>query len=178
LAYKDKQKQKEYSALWHQKNRARILSRLKNYRENNKEKIKAYRESLDKEEVARYQKKYHKEWKEKSRGRLNAYRRKWERSVREELRLLLGGVCIICKGSDGLHIDHVFGGGKAEAERFGKQFRNMWSYYLKHPSEAKEKLQILCRKHNHEKENVLRELGYLYLKENGLTIEELILARQ
>jgi len=71
----------------------------------------------------------------------------YRRSKRIKLIKFLGDFCHDCGfNADvrALQIDHIFGKGTQEAERkFTSNFA-MYNYYLKHPQEAKHKLQILC----------------------------------
>ncbi len=62
---------------------------------------------------------------------------------------ILGGECSKCGTKDKrvLQIDHVNGGGRQEIIKF-KDIRKLYSYYLNHPIEAKQKLQVLCANDN------------------------------
>ena len=74
-----------------------------------------------------------------------------QRRVRRELLSLLGNVCIVCGTTERIELDHKDGGGcKDRKLKGGNQV--MYRYYLKHPKEAKKKLQLLCKTHNLEKE--------------------------
>lgn len=63
---------------------------------------------------------------------------------RTDLVTLLGARCLSCDFSDirALQLDHIHGGGSKELDKNGNI--SMYYYYLKHPEEAKEKLQVLC----------------------------------
>lgn len=63
---------------------------------------------------------------------------------RTDLITLLGAKCLFCDFSDirALQLDHIHGGGTKELDKNGNV--SMYYYYLKHPEEAKEKLQVLC----------------------------------
>lgn len=80
------------------------------------------------------------EWNNKDRAR-----------VRAELIELLGGICFVCGTTKRLEIDHKQGGGTKDRIEKGNN-HEMYRYYLKHPIEAKQKLQLLCKPHNLEKE--------------------------
>ena len=76
------------------------------------------------------------------------YKRKWERVLkrRERLCILLEGQikCHNCDVTDMrlLHIDHIDGNGIIDRKRF--KWNNNYKYYLSHPQEAKQSLQLLC----------------------------------
>lgn len=65
--------------------------------------------------------------------------------LKEKMFALLGSVCIKCECVDRhiLQFDHINGNGNVELARFNGR-ASMWRYYLKHPEEAKAKLQTLC----------------------------------
>ena len=90
---------------------------------------------------------YNRQNKEKKREWSNRDRAR----VRRELVALLGGQCFDCKTTIRLEIDHILGGGCADRLARGNN-HDMYRYYLKHPEEAKAKLQLLCKKHNLDKE--------------------------
>ncbi len=120
------------------------------YYERNKEKVKQrvmkyyYQHRQEKIE---YAKKYQKVNKEKKQIWNNRDRQR----VRRELLLLLGKRCIVCDTTERIEIDHKTAGGNADRLSKGNN-HDMYRYYLKHPEEAKEKLQLLCKKHNLHKE--------------------------
>ena len=88
---------------------------------------------------------------------------KHRKNARRDLVELLGGKCVICKEDDPemLQIDHIYDDGYADRRRFGKRWYgegpepvslgNIYCYYLAHPDEAKQKLQVLCANHNWKK---------------------------
>jgi len=64
-----------------------------------------------------------------------------------ELRQILGQpVCINCGFGDSraLQFDHINGNGNKDRKRFAKGGTNKLMYYILHPDEAREKLQVLC----------------------------------
>ena len=72
------------------------------------------------------------------------------KALRSRLIELLGGpTCVDCGESDEriLTIDHILGGGTADRKSRGG-YPHMLHYYLKHPQEAKKKLEIRCRNCN------------------------------
>lgn len=80
---------------------------------------------------------------------------------RNKLMDVLGTSCVSCGYSDrkALQIDHICGGGSKEfREKFNKGYLTFLNYYLKHPEEAKEKLQILCVNCNRTKVYKNKEL--------------------
>ena len=103
----------------------------------NKEKTKKY--------MHKYMKNYRKIHPEKfNTPRLLARQKEINSKIRPKLIKLLGNKCIKCGFTDirALQIDHKNGGGRKEHKKFGNQ--QLYRYYLKHPIEAKNKLQILC----------------------------------
>ena len=93
---------------------------------------------------------------------LKSPKRPW-RDTRNQLINILGGFkCVRCGFLDSraLVIDHIYGGGTQEQKAVGRRALN--DYYLKHPEEAKEKLQILCANCNMIKagENNERSQGF------------------
>jgi hypothetical protein len=59
---------------------------------------------------------------------------------------MLGDKCTRCGFSDIriLQLDHKNGGGVKDLKVFGNSPFRMYRYYVGHPDEAKEKLQVLC----------------------------------
>lgn len=120
------------------KNRDRILARQKKY------------DVLHAASRILYQKIYHKNRLIHNRVKHNEYTRKYNLMVRKVLFQLLGDRCSnkSCLVSNGctdircLQIDHINGGGGKEIKKYGTI--GMYRYYIKHPEEAKQKLQILC----------------------------------
>lgn len=93
--------------------------------------------------------------------------------TKNELKRLLGDECVRCGFSvwDILQIDHIDGGGTWEQEkRFGSNTA-MYSYYVKHPDEAREKLQLLCPNCNWikrmENKEYRKRANYYKLKRNN-----------
>lgn len=82
-----------------------------------------------------------------------------QRKVRPMLKAklfeILGGACCClcgyCKDTRVLQFDHIKNDGHIDRKRFGRAVMTMYRYYIKHPEEAKEKLQILCANCNFEK---------------------------
>lgn len=75
------------------------------------------------------------------------------RRVRAELLVMMGSKCIVCGTTKKIEVDHKLGeGSKERLERFGGNNNVMYRYYLKHLEEAKEKLQLLCKDHNLDKQ--------------------------
>lgn len=99
-----------------------------------------------------YAKKYQKVNKDKKRTWNNRDRQR----VRRELLLLLGSRCVICGTTMRIEIDHKLAGGCKDRYARGNN-HSMYRYYLKHPEEAKEKLQLLCKLHNLDKEFIQGE---------------------
>jgi RNase P subunit RPR2 len=78
------------------------------------------------------------------------------RRVRTKLLALLGGSCFECGTNKRIEIDHRQAGGNMDRITRGSNWQ-MYRYYLKHPDEAKEKLQLLCKSHNLRKEHINHE---------------------
>lgn len=83
---------------------------------------------------------------------LTIYHKNYQNRLRMELIMILGGpVCMSqsCPISpeklvpNGVQIDHKNGGGRQDRKTLAGPIR-FYHYYLGHPEEAKEKLQVLC----------------------------------
>jgi len=87
-----------------------------------------------------------KEWQREYRDKNKTEINNRIRQTRIDVLKILGLHCENC-GYDldvrALQIDHVNGGGNQEVKLFSSNIE-MYRYYLKHPKEAKEKLQTLC----------------------------------
>lgn len=72
---------------------------------------------------------------------------------------LLGGKCCICGFIDvrALQLDHPASDARYEINKHGSYYR-MIDYYVNHPEEAKQKLQVLCANHNWIKRHEKQEL--------------------
>jgi hypothetical protein len=105
------------------------------------DRILRYRE-LHKKEKNEYTAKYDMEHREE---RYSNGRKRRERLRRKLMSILGDTKCWKCGYSDFrvLVFDHINGGGRKEKIKY-KNSENMYKYYLKHPEEAKSKLQILC----------------------------------
>ena len=59
---------------------------------------------------------------------------------------MLGDKCVRCGFTDvrALQLDHINGGGTKEFRAFNNSTSSWHYHYLKHPEEAKVKLQVLC----------------------------------
>lgn len=83
------------------------------------------------------------EWKKRKEN----YNKHYRFHIRLDLMEILGGsMCIFCGYSSdirALQIDHKYGTGPKDRERFKSNYK-MYRYYRDHPEEAKGKLQVLC----------------------------------
>ncbi len=86
----------------------------------------------------------------KHRKRINTYVHEYQANKRVEfLNIIVGEKnmrCRICNFNDMRFLDahHIRGGGTEDRARFGSQL-SYYNYYISHPDEAREKLEILCR---------------------------------
>jgi hypothetical protein len=136
---KNPEKYKQATRDWYLKNKDRHNANNKAYYEKNREQ----------------QLEYFKQWYDKKGGA--TYRREiWHRN-KEKLILILGGFMCNCDrincwhkdkctviDSRCLQIGHKNGDGKIDRERFKKKQDALYRYYISHPEEAKEKLEITC----------------------------------
>jgi hypothetical protein len=127
--------QKLYDQQKYQKNKEKIKARVMRHYYANRQKKIAY--------ALEYQKK-HKDLK-------RIWSNNDRRRVRRELLTLLGDKCAVCSTLKRIEIDHKLAGGSKDRLDRGNN-HDMYRYYLKHPEEAKEKLQLLCKEHNLDKE--------------------------
>jgi len=81
---------------------------------------------------------------------------------RQELMEIIGYKCIRCGIDDGrvLQFDHINGGGNEERIRF-RSSNAMVRYYIRHPEEAIDKLQVLCANCNWIKRHERGEHGHI-----------------
>ncbi len=90
------------------------------------------------------------------------------RNRRSTLRLsiinLLGGECVRCGVRDlrCLQLDHIDGGGSKDNKSRYRGTVQLYKYYLKHPSEANQKYQVLCANCNWVKRYENQESIHLY----------------
>jgi len=127
----------------------------KEYYQRNKERIKQKAKAnyyKNREKKIQYAVKYQKANKDRKRIWNNHYRQK----IRNELLILLGSVCVVCGTTEAIELDHKNAGGCADRVIRGDN-HTMYRYYLGHPDEAKEKLQLLCKTHNLVKEHLNKE---------------------
>lgn len=132
----------DYNRHWREKNREHVREYSRNY-------YKGHSEDINKSTM---------KWYEKNKVRQRELSRKRLSDKRQSLVDLLGTVCAQCGFADirALQIDHINGCGKKERRRF-KGSTSLYAYYLKHPDEAKEKLQVLCANCNWIKRHTDKE---------------------
>ena len=99
---------------------------------------------------------YAKEYQKANKAKKRIWSNRDRQRVRRELLLLLGNRCNVCGTTERIELDHKLAGGCADRQARGNN-HSMYRYYLKHPEEAKERLQLLCKTHNLEKEYRLKE---------------------
>jgi hypothetical protein len=91
--------------------------------------------------------------------------RVYRNKMRDKLIRLLGGKCFNptclvpnrCSDIRCLQLDHINGGGLNERKTRFRTTTVMIAYYLKHPDEARDNIQILCANCNHIKKHMNRE---------------------
>lgn len=125
-----------------------------------------------KDEYLEYKSKYSQEHKDE----IYESNRDYYERKRLQLCELLGGVvcsnvkCLVdggCRDSRCLQIDHKDGDGYNERKKF-KGVNSMIQYYLKHPEEAREKLQVLCANCNWIKRHENKEVLLARRKRRGI----------
>lgn len=132
---------KRYQEYYH-KNRPKILLRKRQYRKQNREHINSLEQSPKRiEKKQQYRKK----------NREILYRKdrlRYQLNKIALLNLLTNGdvKCAYCGFSNinALQFDHIHNDGTNDRKRFNKLNSTMYNYYVKHPKEAKRKLQVLC----------------------------------
>lgn len=98
----------------------------------------------------------------------NGYAMASHRKLRLKLMELMGNrcnsqFCLVpggCTDTRCLHIDHIHGNGSTERKRFGGSAANEWRYYISHPEELDNNLQILCSNCNWIKVDEKHERAY------------------
>ena len=139
----------------------RTSEQQRTYYERNKERIKAralahYR--THREHKIAYAAEYQKKHKDEKRRNNEKYRKK----VRRLLLEFLGNKCVVCGTLEHIELDHINAGGSKDRILKHNNW-DMYRYYLKHPDEAKEKLQLLCKHHNLRKE-ITKDENYMMIK--------------
>lgn len=146
----------QYKHEYDERNREKISQREREYRIHNRPKIRVYRR------VARVQ---------------------YERKRRIALMDILGGPFCHCSGINCWHdrpcgisyysvlqLEHINGNGSKDKKRF-KKVRDMINYYLLHPDEARENLQVYCSNCNWAKR--VHRLEYSIIRKEEITESEL-----
>ena len=138
-SYMNRYKKDLTTKLWRKKNPDKVKAMQKRYNIKHKDQIK----------------KYMKDWNKKNRKNINKNMRQYIQKIKNKFFIMLGGKCV-CKNSkwhkgecnitilDVLEPDHKFGDGKKDSKRFSNNNTLERLYYLKHPKEAKKKLQLFC----------------------------------
>lgn len=149
---------KEYMKKYYQDNKEKLRLYVKEYYQIHKEKIKTKQRlytGQNKEKKKQYRKDRYLYYRE--------YNRRWGktryRQVRSKLNEILGNKCsnskcLItggCVEPRCLQIDHKNNDGKKDRARF-VNLNKLYAYYINHPNEAKENLQLLCANCNWIKE--------------------------
>lgn len=146
-----------YEEIWHLKIKVKWDDRKE--RERDEPSLEEYR----RKKAAEYMRKNRAQT-EKQKKR-NEDQKKLQRKVKEQLYTLLGGkLCIGCGETDEscLQFDHINGGGLRDRERFKGHTDRMRKYYVDHPDEAKETLQVMCASCNWRKKHQKNENSYQY----------------
>lgn len=170
MAYKDLEKRKANHGDWMQRYRDNNGERYRQYqrdwRMKNTDKSRRYektKRSRHRTQLLIKSKNYYIKNKDQERNRKSGAHR--------QLLIMLGGQCVCTRhdcwhiGFCGLadvrllHLDHIHGDGVQDRGKHGRFTSNtpMVNYYLRHPNEAKDRLQVLCancnwlkRFHNNE----------------------------
>lgn len=126
----------EQQRIYYQQNKERIIARANaHYQSHREQKIT-----------------YAKEYQKQNRDRKRIWNINDRHRVRRSLLELLGSKCAVCGTLEHIELDHFNGHGTADRNARGNNWQ-MYRYYLKHPDEAKRKLQLLCKSHNLRKEH-------------------------
>lgn len=125
---------------WYQEHKDEVKQRARDY---------YYSHKIDRLE---YIKKYQKD----NASKHNEWNNTWRQRVRAKLLHVLGDVCSVCGSTERIELDHKLAGGNHDRMIKGDN-HGMYRYYLNHPEEAKEKLQLLCKTHNLRKEHLNHE---------------------
>lgn len=128
----------------------------KQWRENNKEKIKEYQDKRyirDREKILAYKRQYFLT----HRDQINAYNRRYYMNKKLEAFKILGNKCVRCGTNDIriLQIDHIYGGGSKELRKIGTD--GVYKKIIQNPEEAKKIYQCLCANYNRIKGAELHE---------------------
>lgn len=131
---------------YYDKNRDELLETHKKYRSENIDKMRSL--------LSR--------WRNNNRDKWNVQNRERYKKCKDALLKALGDKCVRCGFADvrALQIDHINGGGGREIRKMGPY---LYVYYLNHPEEAKEKLQLLCANCNWIKRWEKNEVRSKYL---------------
>lgn len=78
--------------------------------------------------------------------------KEYHHKVRLDLLRVLGEICVRCneKRDRYLEIDHIHNDGKQERKNIGESY-SLYRFYVKRPTLAVQRLQILCKRHHEEK---------------------------
>lgn len=157
-----KEKRRKWHQAWRERNKEYDAERKRKWQNNNKDKkkisdAKYYQKHKDKLNLKRTP--YVREWRRKmpaTRRRtiienFRGAQKRYYYKGKEALFHILGHVCVRCGEFDKrcLQVDHINGGGHHEARIKGRT--GMIRYYITHPEEAKQKLQVLCANCNTRK---------------------------
>lgn len=113
------------------------------YRQRNRERIKTQ------------DKIYYEQHKKEIFLRMKRNIRKQRPILKAKLFQILGGACCCfcgyCKDTRVLQFEHINDDGYTDRKRFNGSVMTMYRYYIKHPEEARQKLQVTCANCNLEK---------------------------
>lgn len=134
----------KYTREYYLKNRTKLLENHKRWRERHKLEF-SLRNKKWKEENKEHVREINLQSGRRFRIKNKGYYNKYYLSIKQKMFEIIGCRCIKCGLDDfrTLQFDHINGGGGKEIKQFGNSVV-MLRYYVKHPEEAKEKLQVLC----------------------------------
>ena len=81
---------------------------------------------------------------------------------------ILGGSCVVCHATTGLHLDHIRSDGAVDKQAIGNS-KQITRYYIRNPDLAKERLQLMCKPCHAEKTAIERRSAAMGEPRLGMT---------